>query len=136
MAGWTRTARLRTAAVVSVVAASVSIGAFDLRALAEGSGASTDPFALVIGSFATDVLALVAGYGAFRRQRWGVTLLIVVLSFWAVQASVEVVDGDVGLGVVALAVTLGCLWCCLAPDHASTREPPRLEVGSRRDPVA
>lgn len=116
----TRTGRLRTAAVLAVLIAIVSIGVYDLPALAKGSTNSDDPFALVLGSFATDVLALIAAYGAFRRQRWGVILLIVVLSFWALQAAAALVDGNTVIGATTLAVNLVCLWCCLAPDSTSS----------------
>lgn len=118
MAMWTtRGGRLQVAAVVSVVIAVLSIAAFDIPALAQGPDGTSDPLALVLGSFTTDVLALIAAYGAFRRQRWGVILLIVVLSFWAVQAAAELVDGDAVLGVVGLSITVAGLWCCLAPDR-------------------
>lgn len=119
----TRAGRLRAAAIVAVVIAIVSIAIFDLPALAKGSADSSDPFALVLGSFATDVLALIAAYGAFRRQRWGVIVLVVVVSFWAFQAAAELIDGDAALGGIMLGVSLMCLWCCLAPDKASQDDP-------------
>ena len=71
-------------------------------------------------AFATDVLALVAAYGAFHRQRWGVVVLIVVLSFWALQAAAELLDGSVALGLVMMGVIAFGLWCCLARDRVGS----------------
>ena len=110
----TRTGRLRVAAIISVVAATISIVLYDLPTLANGASRSDDPFALVLGSFASDVVALIAVYGVLRRQRWGVIALIVVQSFWALQAGIALVDGEAALGATMLSVTLFCIWCCLA----------------------
>ena len=112
----TRTGRLRVAAIVSVVVAAGSIVLYDLPTLAKGSTGSDEPFALVLGSFASDIVALIAAYGALRRQRWGVMVLIVVQCFWALQAAGALVDGEAVLGATMLVVTLFCIWCCLARD--------------------
>ncbi len=112
----TRTGRLRVAAVISIVVATISIAVYDLPTLAKGASGSDDPFALVVGSFSTDVVALIAAYGALRRQRWGVIALIVVQSFWALQAGVALVDGEAALGATLLCMSLFCIWCCLARD--------------------
>ena len=105
---------LVAAACVELVAAAAAPGPL-VCSLAQPTkhAGSDDPFALVIGSFATDVVALIAAYGALRRQRWGVIALIVVQSFWALQAGVALVDGDAVLGATMLCVTLFCIWCCL-----------------------
>ena len=110
----TRTGRLRVAAIISVVVATMSIVLYDLPTLANGASGSDDPFALVLGSFTSDVVALIAVYGVLRRQRWGVIALIVVQSFWAFQAGIALVDGEAALGATMLSVTLFCIWCCLA----------------------
>ena len=119
----TRPGRLRVAAIVSIVVATISIVLYDLPTLAKGASGTEDPFALVVGSFTTDVVALIAAYGALRRQRWGVIALIVVQSFWALQAGAALVDGEVVLGATMLFVTLFCIWCCLAREElpASSR---------------
>lgn len=129
----TRTGRLRVAAAVSVLVAVVSIAAYDLPALAEGPADRVDPFVLVLGSFATDIVALIAAYGACRRQRWGVILLIVVLSFWALQAAAALVDGSTAIGATALTLNLICLWCCLAADDTRQREHGPVSPGSTAD---
>jgi uncharacterized membrane protein (DUF2068 family) len=82
----TRTTALRIAAVLSVLVALIGIALFDLPNLVLGADRSADPFALVLGSFTSDVLALVAAYGAWRNQKWGAVLLIAVNAFWIVQA--------------------------------------------------
>jgi hypothetical protein len=82
----TRTTALRIAAVLSVLVALIGIGLFDLPNLRLGAQASREPFALVLGSFTSDVLALVAAYGAWRAQKWGAVLLIAVNAFWILQA--------------------------------------------------
>ncbi len=110
----TRAGRLRVAAIISIVIATVSVALYDLPTLAKGASGSDEPFALVLGSFATDIVALVAVYGVFHRQRWGVVTLIVVQAFWALQAGASLVDGAAALGATMLCVTLFCIWCCLA----------------------
>ena len=119
----TRTGRLRVAAVISIGVAAISIVLYDLPTLAKGASGSDDPLALVVGSFATDVVALIAAYGALRRQRWGVIALLAVQSFWALQAGVALVDGQAVLGATLLCVSLFCIWCCLAREDlpASSR---------------
>ena len=114
----TRPGRLRVAAIVSLIVATASIALYDLPTLAKGASGSDDPFALVLGSFATDVVALIAAYGALRRQRWGVIALLVVQSFWALQAGGALVDGEAALGATMLCVALFCIWCCLARGDA------------------
>ena len=112
----TRTERLRVAAIVSILVATSSIVLYDLPVLAEGATGRGDPFALVLGSFATDVIALITVYGVLRRQRWGVITLIVVHVFWAFQAGAALVEANAVLGATMLSVSLFCIWCCLARD--------------------
>jgi hypothetical protein len=82
----TRSTALRIAAVLSVLVAVIGIALFDLPNLVLGARESESPFALVVGSFTSDVVALVAAYGAWRAQKWGAVLLIAVNAFWIVQA--------------------------------------------------
>ena len=117
-----RTRRLTVAAAVSAVVAAVSVAAYDLPTLAKGSGDGSGQFALVLGSFASDVLALVGAYGTFRRQRWGIVVLVVVNCYWVLQAVAAVMDGSAALGVVMIAVTLTTLWLLLARDGVVRRD--------------
>jgi hypothetical protein len=114
----TRSTALRIAAVLSIVVAVIGITMFDLPNLRLGAAGSRDPFALVLGSFTSDVLALVAAYGAWRGQKWGAVLLIVVNTFWLIQAIASLLfDSTAGEMVFAsvmlvhhLAVITLCLW--------------------------
>lgn len=128
----TRAGRLRVAAIISIVVATISIVLYDLPTLAKGASGTDDPFGLVIGSFATDVVALIAAYGALRRQRWGVIALIVVQSFWALQAGVALVDGEAVLGATMLCVTLFCIWCCLAREDLPASSGNTLDADPER----
>ena len=118
MAIMTRSTALKVAAVLSVLVALIGIGLFDLPNLVLGAEDSRDPFALVLGSFTSDVLALVAAYGAWRGQKWGAVLLIAVNAFWIVQAvasllfdstTTEFVFASVMLVHHITVITL-CLW--------------------------
>ncbi|MBB4691910.1 hypothetical protein [Paractinoplanes abujensis] len=114
----TRSTALRLAAVLSVLVAIIGIVAFDLPNLTLGADRARDPFAIVLGSFTSDVVALVAAYGAWRRQKWGAVLLIAVNAFWIVQAVGSLLF-DAGAGAMAfasvmlvhhVAVISLCLW--------------------------
>jgi peptidoglycan/LPS O-acetylase OafA/YrhL len=107
----------RIAASISVVVALLAIAFYDIPSLVEGADASRDPYWLVLGSFATDIVALVAAYGAWRRQVWGVVLLLVVNVFWTLQAVGTLLDPEHGADVVVALVMLALhaivVWCCL-----------------------
>lgn len=109
----------RVAAAVSVLVAFVGLALYDVPGLIDGASASSDPYWVVLGSFASDVIALIAAYGAWRRQVWGVVLLIVVNVFWTVQAITTlfdpVNDADVVFSLVMAALHGLALWCCLSP---------------------
>jgi uncharacterized membrane protein (DUF2068 family) len=113
-----RSTALKIAAVLSVLVALIGIGLFDLPNLVLGAEKSEAPFALVLGSFTSDVLALIAAYGAWRGQKWGAVLLIVVNAFWVLQAvtsllfdstATELTFAAVMLVHHAVVITL-CLW--------------------------
>ncbi len=69
-----RSRRLRwnVAAALSVVVAIVGLVVYDVPSLVQGAAASPNPYWLVLGSFASDVVVLVAAVGTVRGQRWGV----------------------------------------------------------------
>lgn len=126
MAAMTRATALRIAAALSVLVAVIGVVLFDLPNLVLGADDSEAPFALVLGSFTTDVLAFVAAYGAWRSQKWGAVLLIVINAFWIVQAvssllfdrtTVEVVFASAML-VHHLVVIWLCLWRERVPSPA------------------
>lgn len=118
MSAMTRSTALKAAAVLSVLVALIGIGLFDLPNLVLGAQDSEDPFALVLGSFTSDVLALVAAYGAWRSQKWGAVLLIAVNAFWIVQAIASLLFDSTGAELAFASVMLVhhivvitlCLW--------------------------
>ncbi|MBU2665224.1 hypothetical protein KOI35_17105 [Actinoplanes bogorensis] len=114
----TRSTALRIAAALSVLVAIIGVVAYDLPGLIAGADGSHGPFALVLGSFTSDVLALVAAYGAWRQQKWGVVLLIAVNAFWIVQAVTSLLFDEGGPALAFASVMLVhhivvislCLW--------------------------
>ncbi|WP_212826545.1 hypothetical protein [Polymorphospora rubra] len=114
----TRPTALKIAAVLSVLVALIGITMFDLPNLVLGARESASPFPVVVGSFASDIIALVAAYGAWRGQKWGAVLLIIVNAFWIVQAIGSLLfDSTAGELVFASAMVVHhiivislCLW--------------------------
>lgn len=78
----------KIAAGIALVVALFAIVSYDLPGLLGGAEAVPHPFAywIILGSFASDMLALVAAYGAWHAQKWGAILLILVNLFWLIQA--------------------------------------------------
>jgi len=112
------------AAVLSTLVALQGVVLYDVPGLIEGASASRDPYWLVLGSFASDVAALIAAFGAWRRQVWGVVLLIVVNMFWVVQAVTTLFDpkdeADVVFALVMVVVHVAVLLCCLGPGRVNS----------------
>src|SRR3954451_25451565 len=76
---------LKIAAVLMVLMSLFDIIWFEIPALLQGE-AATDaianttggpPFFMVIVTFTLDIVAIVAAYGAWQAQRWGVVLLLI-----------------------------------------------------------
>lgn len=118
-----RSRRLRwtVAAALSVVVAIVGLVVYDIPSLVQGAAASAGPYWLVLGSFASDVVAFVAAYGAVRGQRWGVVLLLVVNAYWFLQAITGLLAasdaGATAFSAVMLVVHLVTVWLCLARER-------------------
>lgn len=118
MGQMTRSTALKIAAALSVLVAVLGVVLFDLPNLMLGAEDSAEPFLLVLGSFTSDVLALVAAYGAWRGQKWGAVLLILVNAFWLVQAVSTLLFDSATVGLVFAGVMLVhhvvvitlCLW--------------------------
>jgi len=114
----TRPTALRIAAVLAVAVSLFAIITYDIPTLVQGAAQTDGPYWLVLGSFATDVLALVGAYGAWRGQKWGAVLLIAVQAFWIVQAiSGLLFEGGVGVVIFSsvmlvhhITVIILCLW--------------------------
>jgi hypothetical protein len=117
-----RRLRWTVAAALSVVVAIVGLVVYDVPSLVAGAAASPDPYWLVLGSFASDVVAFIAAYGAIRGQRWGVVLLLVVNTYWFLQAITGLLAaGDAGattFSAVMLVVHAVTVWLCLSGRRA------------------
>jgi hypothetical protein len=77
---------LRIAAGISVAVALVGFALYDIPGIVAGASESDGPFAVIVGSFVSDILALVAAISAWQGRRWGLVLLIVVNVYWVLQA--------------------------------------------------
>jgi hypothetical protein len=93
------------------------MAAVDQAAMAEGG----PPFFMVLLSFAVDVLAIVAAYGAWRAQRWGVILVIVISAFNSISGIFGALfAGDVPTQIFAaigLLLSLTAIILCLWREH-------------------
>jgi len=120
MQGLSRTRALKIAAVIAVVVAIFAIVTYDLPGLSGGVDQFLDPYpyGIILGSFASDVLALVAAYGAWNGKKWGAVLLIFVQLYWLIQAvsGLIIATDTFALAFAAvslilhLVVTALCLW--------------------------
>jgi len=114
----TRPTALKIAAILSVIVGVIGIVTYDIPNLMLGAAASTSPYWLVIGSFVTDILVFVAAYGAWRSQKWGAVLLILINSYWMLQAITGLLFGITTFDFVFASVMLVhhiiviilCLW--------------------------
>jgi hypothetical protein len=119
MARLSRATAGKIAAGIALVVALVAIVTYDLPGLLGGADAVPHPYAywLVLGSFASDMLALVAAYGVWHAQKWGAILLILVNLFWIVQAiSTMLLAADTAsfiFAVVSLILHLVTIALCL-----------------------
>jgi len=122
-----RPTRLKIAAVLSVLVAVAGLVLYDLPNLPKGPDGIDDPYALVVLSFASDVLAFVAAFGTWRRERWGIVLCLVVNLYWVVQSVTTLVNpsqaGDTAFALVMLAVHAVTIWCLLARAGAGAPAP-------------
>lgn len=122
-----RSTALKIAAVITLVLALLDLVIYEIPPLmlgqvavdqiANGDG-SGPPFFMVLLQSAFDILAIVASYGAWRAQRWGVILVIVISAFSSLTGILGVLfAGDAttrifaAVGVVlSLAAIVLCLW--------------------------
>ncbi len=123
----TRSTALKIAAVIVLVLSLADMIIYEIPALMQGmtvvnqaamADSSGPPFFMVLLSFAADVLAIVAAYGAWHAQRWGVILIIVLSAFNTISGIMGALfAGDdttrvfAAFGVVlALLSIILCLW--------------------------
>lgn len=133
-----RPTRLKIAAVLSVLVALAGLALYDLPNLPQGPAGVEEPYALVVLSFASDVLAFVAAFGTWRRERWGIVVCLVVNLYWVVQSVTTLVNptqaGDTAFALVMLAVHAVTIWFLLAREGATAGVGPA--VAPEREPVS
>jgi hypothetical protein len=124
MRQFNRPTALKIAAVLTVLVAAYAIPFYDIPSLMQGAD-NPVPFWLALGSFASDVLALVAAYGTWRGHKWGVVLLLGVMAYWFVQSigglAMATDAGEIifsgGMFIHHLIVVGLCFW----PERATTK---------------
>ena len=85
----TRSNALKIAAIIVLVLALLDMIVYQIPDLTRGMAAINQasnieggpPFFMVVLGFAVDVVAIVAAYGAWRAERWGIILVIVISAF-------------------------------------------------------
>ena len=127
----TRSNALKIAAVIVLGLGLFDMIVYELPFLTRGMAAVDQaananqgpPFFMVILSFAVDVLAIVAAYGAWQAQRWGVILLILVSAFNCISAASAAIfapwEATRILGAVFVIVYLGVIYLCLRREPKS-----------------
>lgn len=121
----TRSNALKIAAVIVLVLALLDMIVFELPDLMRGmeavnQAANADqgpPFFIVLLSFAFDILAIPAAYGAWRMQRWGVILVIVISIYNSINGALGALFAPWPairiLAGVSIIVYLGVIYLCL-----------------------
>ena len=120
-----RSTGLKIAAAIVLVLALVNVIVYDIPFLTQGmvildQAANADqgpPFFMVILEFAVDVLAIVAAYGAWQAQRWGVILLIVISAFNSINVALAAVFAPWTMtrifAAISVVLYLGVIYLCL-----------------------
>jgi len=126
-----RSNALKIAAVIVLVLALLDLIVFELPDLMRGMDAVNQaananqgpPYFIVVLSFVFDILAIPAAYGAWRAERWGVILVIVISAY-------NVINGVLGalfapwlaiqiIAAVSVFVYLGVIYLCLRREPTS-----------------
>jgi len=122
-----RSTGLKIAAVIVLGLALLDMIVYEIPDLARGMAAVNasegPPFFIVILGFAFDVLAIVAAYGAWRAERWGVILVIVISAYSSISgAGAAILNPSMAtriLGAVAVVLYLGVIYLCLRREPKS-----------------
>ena len=127
----TRSNGLKIAAVIVLVLALLDMFIYEIPDLMRGMAAVDQasvaeggpPFFMVILSFAMDVVAIVAAYGTWQAQRWGVILVIVISAFNCISGAFGAIfapDGSTRiLAAVAVIMSLSVIYLCLRREPKS-----------------
>jgi len=130
-----RSTGLKIAAVIVLGLALFSMTVYDIPFLTQGMAAIDQaananqgpPFFMVILGFAVDVLSIVAAYGAWRGERWGVILIIVISAFNSINGAFAVIFAPWMatriLAGVLIFVNLGVIYLCLRREPKSLITP-------------
>ena len=129
-----RSTGLKIAAVIVLVLALFNMIVYDIPFLTQGmavldQASNADqgpPFFMVILEFAVDVLAIVAAYGAWQAQRWGVILVIVISAFNCINVALAAVFAPWLatriFAAVSVVLYLGVIYLCLRREPKSLTE--------------
>lgn len=117
---------LKIAAALMALLALFDAVFYEIPALLQGqaavdaaaNAAGGPPFFMVITTFTIDIVAIIAAYGAWNAQRWGVVLLIITAilttlpglagTLFAPDLSTRIISG---MGtVLGIIVVVLCLW--------------------------
>ena len=122
---------LKIAAVIVLALALFSMIVYEIPFLTKGMAALDQaanaeqgpPFFMVILEFAFDVLAIVAAYGTWKAQRWGVILIIIVSAFNCINNALLAAFAPWPetriLSAVAVVLYLGVIYLCLRREPKS-----------------
>ena len=126
-----RSTGLKIAAVIVLVLALVNMVVYDIPFLAQGmvaldqaanAGGGPNFFDVILG-FAFDVLAIVAAYGAWRAERWGVILIIIVSAYNCFNNALAAVFAPWVatqiFAAVSVVLYLGVIYLCLRREPKS-----------------
>ena len=134
MKNLSRSNGLKIAAVIVLILALLDMMVYEIPDLMRGMAAVDQasvaeggpPFFMVILSFAMDVVAIVAAYGTWQAQRWGVILVIVISAFNCISGAFGAIfapDGSTRiLAAVAVIMSLGAIFLCLRREPKSLVE--------------
>ena len=126
-----RSTALKIAAVIVLVVALLDMIIYEIPDLMRGMAAVdqtaiTDggpPFFMVLLAFAMDVLAIVAAYGVWRAQRWGVILAIVTSAFNCISGAFGAIfapDGSTRvMAAIGVVLSLSVIYLCLRREPKS-----------------
>jgi hypothetical protein len=120
--GLSRSSALKIAAAITFLNGFLSLILF-LPALSRGAASldqtvDTPPYVIVVTGFAFSILMIIAAYGAWKQQRWGIITILLVASVGAVLAAPGVFVAPnllfwvaAAAGVLAnIASVVLCLW--------------------------
>ena len=129
-----RSNALKIAAVIVLVLTLFDVVVYELPFLTQGmaaldQAANADqgpPFFMVILGFTFDILAIVAAYGTWQTQRWGVILIIIVSAFNCLNNALAAIFAPwMATRITAAALIilyLGVIYLCLRREPKSLAE--------------